>query len=62
APGPASPAATARATGVAKAAALLRADHYGWFERISRGLYGLTPRGQAALGEYRTVLTTLHAA
>lgn len=31
-----------------KAAAILRADHYGWFERIDRGVYGLTPKGRAA--------------
>ena len=31
------------------AAAILRANVYGWFERIERGLYGLTPAGRAAL-------------
>lgn len=59
---PASPTATARATGVPLAARILRADHYGWFERISRGLYGLTPKGQAAIAANHTALTTLHAA
>ena len=24
-------------------------DHYGWFERLSRGVYGLSPRGFEAL-------------
>lgn len=32
-----------------KAAAILRADHYGWFERIERGIYGLTPKGLEGL-------------
>ena len=32
----------------------MRADHYGWFERPAdtpRRVYGLTPKGQAALEE-----------
>ncbi len=47
--GPASPAALARATGIANARAVLSDDHYGWFTRLQRGIYGLTPLGQAAL-------------
>ena len=35
--------------GVARAAVLMRADHYGWFERVSTGIYALTPKGQAAM-------------
>jgi hypothetical protein len=35
-----------------KAAAILRQDHYGWFERIDRGLYGLTPKGRAGLEQH----------
>jgi hypothetical protein len=50
--GPASPAAIARSTGVARAAAILRANHYGWFDHPARGLYALSPDGaaQAAAG------------
>jgi hypothetical protein len=47
---PASPAALVTATGVARAGAILRDDHYGWFERVARGVYALTPKGLAALG------------
>jgi hypothetical protein len=47
--GPMRPAALARETGVAKAAAILRADHYGWFEQVAPATYGLTPVGHAAL-------------
>ncbi len=47
--GPAAPRDLVRATGVERAGPMLRADHYGWFERVDRGLYGLTPRGRAAL-------------
>lgn len=39
----------ARATGVARATTLMRDDHYGWFERLEKGVYGLTVAGQAAL-------------
>ncbi|MGL5011323.1 MAG: DUF2161 family putative PD-(D/E)XK-type phosphodiesterase, partial [Paracoccaceae bacterium] len=59
---PASPAATAKSTGVAKAATLLRHDHYGWFERVSRGLYALSPQGLAAFVEHQATIATLRAA
>jgi hypothetical protein len=32
-----------------KAASILSADHYGWFERVERGIYGLTPKGREGL-------------
>ena len=39
-----------RATGtVPNAGRILAADHYGWFERVARGTYGLTPAGLATL-------------
>ncbi|MBL9056494.1 MAG: DUF2161 domain-containing phosphodiesterase [Rhodobacteraceae bacterium] len=47
--GPMKAASVAAATGVARAAVLMRDDHYGWFEREARGIYRLTPRGQTAL-------------
>lgn len=34
---------------VPHAGAILRDDVYGWFERVERGTYALTPRGLAAL-------------
>ncbi len=43
------PAAIAKVAGVARAGDILRADHYGWFERVSTGNYALTPQGQAAM-------------
>jgi hypothetical protein len=60
--GPARAAIVARATGVAGAGAMLRADHYGWFERAPdtpRGIYGLTPKGRAALDEYADAVALL---
>lgn len=56
---PCSPVATARATGVARAASLLRDDHYGWFDRIGRGAYTLSPKGRSALAEHAAHLTQL---
>ncbi len=41
--------------GAPEAAAILARNVYGWFERVSRGVYALTPAGQAALGEWLAV-------
>ena len=60
--GPTKAAVVAGATGVAKAGDMMRADHYGWFERspgTPLGVYGLTPKGRTALGEYAGVVATL---
>lgn len=43
--GPSKAAAVAAAVGDAKARAVLYRDVYGWFERVERGVYGLSPRG-----------------
>ena len=60
--GPMKASELARATGVSRAGPLLRADHYGWFERAPGtppGIYCLTPRGHAALGEHASELEGL---
>ena len=60
--GPTKASIVAKATGVVNAGVMMRADHYGWFERIAdtpRGVYGLTPSGRAALEEYADVVATL---
>lgn len=41
----------ARATGVSRATTLMRDDHYGWFERLDKGIYDLTAKGRAALAD-----------
>lgn len=46
---PSSPRALAAATGINRAGALLRDNHYGWFLRRGRGVYALTEAGAAAL-------------
>jgi hypothetical protein len=45
--------------GVSKAAAILQADYYGWFERVERGIYGLRPLGTEALKQYADVVALL---
>lgn len=39
----------ARATGVAQATRMMRDDHYGWFEKVEKGVYGLSPKGAEAI-------------
>lgn len=55
------PAAARDALGVPKAAAILQADHYGWFERVERGVYGLRPLGVEALDKYAETVALLKA-
>ena len=60
--GPVKASILARATGVANAGRLLRADHYGWFERAPGtppGVYRLTPRGHDALDENSETIAEL---
>lgn len=59
--GPTKVAAIKAATGVAKTPRILQSDVYGWFERIERGIYALTPAGERALDEFADVLGTLAA-
>lgn len=57
--GPQKVAALRQDTGVARAAALLQADVYGWFAREARGVYALTEKGRAALSQFADVLASL---
>lgn len=49
-------AAVREAAGVPKASTILRADVYGWFGKVARGTYDVTPAGQAALVLYADVV------
>ena len=40
-------------TDVPRAGAILRDDVYGWFERVERGTYALTPKGRLAVAADR---------
>lgn len=46
-------------TTLSRAGSILQKDHYGWFERIQRGHYQLTPKGRHALQEYADVVVQL---
>lgn len=39
----------AKSTGVERATRMMADDHYGWFERVERGLYTPTPKGRASI-------------
>tara|TARA_R110002020_G_scaffold18931_41_gene65611 strand:- start:2006 stop:2719 length:714 start_codon:yes stop_codon:yes gene_type:complete len=47
--GPTKAAQVAKLSGVEKARALMADNHYGWFERVQPGIYGLCPKGAEAL-------------
>ena len=48
-------------TGVSRAPQILQKDHYGWFERVERGVYALTPQGAEALAAYADVVAQLQS-
>jgi hypothetical protein len=54
--GPMKAAEVRDAAGVPKAGAILRADVYGWFEKVARGTYDVAPAGKAALVLYADVV------
>ena len=57
--GPSKAADVAKATHVAAAARIMRADYYGWFERVARGVYRLTPNGEAGLQDFAAEIAAL---
>lgn len=50
--GPLAPALLREAAEAPNAGRILQQDHYGWFERVARGVYALTPAGEQALKVY----------
>ncbi|MGL5446509.1 MAG: DUF2161 domain-containing phosphodiesterase [Rhabdaerophilum sp.] len=48
-------------TGVLRAAGILQNDVYGWFQRESRGVYGLSPKGIEAVRTYAQTVAALQA-
>ena len=56
--GPSKGAAVCAATGVDHATRIMRDDHYGWFERVEKGIYGLTPKGREGLQTYAGAMPT----
>ncbi len=55
--GPSSPKTLrGKGTDAGKTTGILYDNHYGWFEPVSRGMYGLTAKGAEALAAYEAVL------
>ncbi|MDJ0705387.1 MAG: DUF2161 family putative PD-(D/E)XK-type phosphodiesterase [Leptolyngbyaceae cyanobacterium MO_188.B28] len=48
-------------TGVPRAGAILRDNHYGWFERVKTGHYNLSPKGRQDLVRWSEALKNLAA-
>lgn len=46
----------ARETGIEGATRVMRDNHYGWFEKVEKGVYGLTPAGAEAVSTAGRVL------
>jgi len=57
--GPARPCEVAEAAQTNKAGSILLKNFYGWFARIDRGVYQLTPLGCQALDRYAAVIKQL---
>lgn len=57
--GPSAPSALAKSLEMPKAPSILQKNYYGWFIRIERGIYGIGPKGHAALKTYRDVVEVL---
>lgn len=45
--GPTKGAEVANATGITRATALMRSNHYGWFDKVGTGVYDISPLGAA---------------
>lgn len=43
-------------TRVERAGTIMQANHYGWFERVDRGTYAVTPQGEAGLESFSAVI------
>ncbi|WP_127588605.1 DUF2161 domain-containing phosphodiesterase, partial [Paenibacillus koleovorans] len=59
--GPSSPKRLRELTENAKAQLLLRDNYYGWFVRVERGVYRLTPAGEQALVEHGDIVSRMLA-
>jgi len=57
--GPTKAVLVAASTGAEAAARIMQANHYGWFERIDRGVYGLTPGGAEGLNTFKDAMADL---
>jgi hypothetical protein len=52
-------AAIKQATNVSRASTILLSDVYGWFQREERGIYKLSPKGEAALVTFSSTIAAI---
>jgi len=57
--GPTKASNLAKATEVTRARAIMYDDHYGWFERVDKGVYAITPKGEKAATEFAEEISRL---
>lgn len=57
--GPTKAALVAKAAEVPTARRLMADNHYGWFDRVEKGIYALSPRGNSAIEEYSAELAMM---
>ena len=57
--GPTKASEVAKSANVERARPIMSDDHYGWFERVERGVYTITPKGTSAAKEYKSELKAL---
>jgi hypothetical protein len=48
-----------KATRVDRASSIFQSNYYGWFERASRGVYGLTEAGRAATQQFQDAIKSI---
>lgn len=49
----------AKMAGFERARNLMAANHYGWFEKVDRGIYGLSPAGAKALDDHDAAVASM---
>lgn len=49
----------AKTMDVERARNIMAHDHYGWFERVDKGIYTFTPKGKAAMKDYASEIKKL---
>lgn len=59
--GPSKASLVALGTTVENARRIMSNDHYGWFERVEKGIYAVTPSGAAAILKFENELAKLAA-
>ncbi|MEM8878094.1 MAG: DUF2161 family putative PD-(D/E)XK-type phosphodiesterase [Pseudomonadota bacterium] len=57
--GPCKASVVAEAANVDRARAIMADNHYGWFERVERGVYAASPRGTREAEDLREVIASL---